>query len=126
MTTADFLIEDPFSGFSGEDKLKAHPKKFKKKIQKKVRGAVVQSSQGHRLTGASWRRMGPGARRQRAPLRLPDELKGLRGGSVRLELLIVSGHQEDSVRLGQDEMDRGGHCTGCGRVRLFKRNCCQM
>ena len=30
MTTADFLIEDPFSGFSGEDKLKAHPKKFQK------------------------------------------------------------------------------------------------
>ena len=38
MTTADFLIEDPFSGFSGEDKLKAHPKKFQKnskKFQKK-------------------------------------------------------------------------------------------
>ena len=31
MTTADFLIEDPFSGFSGEDKLKAHPKKFQKR-----------------------------------------------------------------------------------------------
>ena len=30
VTTADFLIEEPFSGFSGEDKLKAHPKKFKK------------------------------------------------------------------------------------------------
>ena len=31
MTTADFLIEDPFSGFSGEDKLKAHLKKFRKR-----------------------------------------------------------------------------------------------
>ena len=31
MTTADFLIEDPFSGFSGENKLKAHPKKFQKR-----------------------------------------------------------------------------------------------
>ena len=35
MTTADFLIEDSFSGFSGEDKLKAHPKKFQKKFQTK-------------------------------------------------------------------------------------------
>ena len=31
MTTADFLIEDPLSGFCGEDKLKAHPKKFQKR-----------------------------------------------------------------------------------------------
>ena len=31
MTTADSLFEDPFSGFSGEDKLKAHPKKFQKR-----------------------------------------------------------------------------------------------
>ena len=36
MTTADFLIEDPFSGFSGEDKLKAHPKKIPKKNSKNV------------------------------------------------------------------------------------------
>ena len=36
MTTADFLIEDPFSGFSGEDKLKAHPKKIQKKNSKKI------------------------------------------------------------------------------------------
>ena len=31
MTTADFLIQDPFSRFSGEDKLKAHPEKFQKR-----------------------------------------------------------------------------------------------
>ena len=31
MTSADFLIEDPFSGLSGEDKLKAHLKKFQKR-----------------------------------------------------------------------------------------------
>ena len=36
MTTADFLIEDHFSGFSGEEKLKAHPQKFQKKIPKKL------------------------------------------------------------------------------------------
>ena len=35
MTTADVLIEDPFSGFSGEDKRKAHPKKFQKNSKKK-------------------------------------------------------------------------------------------
>ena len=36
MTNPDFLIEDPFSGFSGEDKLKAHPKKFQKKEASKI------------------------------------------------------------------------------------------
>ena len=34
VTTADFLIEDPFSRFSGKDKLKAHPKKFQKNSKK--------------------------------------------------------------------------------------------
>ena len=36
MTTSDFLVEDPFSGFSGEEKLKAHPKKFKKTKASKI------------------------------------------------------------------------------------------
>ena len=35
VTTTNFLIADPFSGFFGEDKLKAHPKKFPKKRPKK-------------------------------------------------------------------------------------------
>ena len=67
--------------------------------------------------------MSPSARRQRAPLHLPDELKGLHGGYMRLELPIVFRHQEDGVLLGQDEMNGRGHC---GRVRLFKRDCRQM
>ena len=45
---------------------------------------------------------------------------------MRRELPIVSRHQEDGVLLGQDKMNRRGHCTGRGRVRLFKRDCCQM
>ena len=32
VTTADFLIEDPFSRFSGKDKLKSHPKKIPKNL----------------------------------------------------------------------------------------------
>ena len=34
VTTADFLIEDPFSRFSGKEKLTAHPKKFQKNSKK--------------------------------------------------------------------------------------------
>ena len=45
---------------------------------------------------------------------------------MRLELPIVSGHQEDGVFLGQDEMNRRGHRTGCRRGRLFKQDCRQM
>ena len=66
--------------------------------------------------------MGRGARRQRAPLHLPDVLKGSHGGHTRLELSIIPWHQEDGVLLGQDEMNRRGHRTGRGRVRRFKRN----
>ena len=43
VTTADFLIEDPFAGFSGEDKLKAHPRKFQKKFQKIPKKILVQN-----------------------------------------------------------------------------------
>ena len=45
---------------------------------------------------------------------------------MRLELPIVSRHQEDGVLLGQDEMNRRGHRTGCTEVRLFKRDCRQV
>ena len=37
VTTADFLIVDPFSGCSGKDKLKAHPKKIQEKNSKKFK-----------------------------------------------------------------------------------------
>ena len=43
-------------------------------------GPWCTAPRGHGLTGASQRRMGPGARRHRAPLHLPDKLKGLHGG----------------------------------------------
>ena len=68
----------------------------------------------------------PSARRKRAPLHLPDVLKGLHGRRTRLELSIIPRHQQDGVLLWQDEMDRRGHCTGCGRVRCFKRDCRQV
>ena len=44
MTTADFLIEDPFSGFSGEDKLKAHPKKFQKNSKNQLATSYYDDS----------------------------------------------------------------------------------
>ena len=87
-----------------------------------VRGAVVDSSQGYRLTGASQRRVGPGARRKRAPLHLPDVLKGLHGRHTRLELSIIPRPQQDGVLRRQNEMNRRGHCTGRGSVRRLERD----
>ena len=45
---------------------------------------------------------------------------------MRLELPIVSKHQEDCMLLGQQEMNRRGLCMGRGEVRLFKRDCRQV
>ena len=55
-TTADFLIEDPFSGFPGEDKLKAHPKKFKKKknSKKKFQIKIPKKFQKTKFQKLAW------------------------------------------------------------------------
>ena len=53
MTNADFLIEDPFSGLSDEDKLKAHPKKFEKKFQKSSNKIPKNSKKEGAWGGAS-------------------------------------------------------------------------
>ena len=52
--------------------------------------------------------MGPGACCQGARLHLPDQLEGLHGGYMRLELPIVPSHQEDCMFLTQQEINGGG------------------
>ena len=78
-----------------------------------VCGAVPDSSQGYRLTGASQRR---------APLILPDVPRGLHGRHTRLELSINPRHQQVDVLLWQNEMNRRGHCTGRCGVRRLERD----
>ena len=41
---------------------------------------------------------------------------------MRLELPIVSRHQEHCMFLGQQEMNRRGHRSGRSEVRLFKQD----
>ena len=103
MTTADFLIEDPFSGFSGEDKLKAHPKKFqknskkfqKKKFQKKI--PKKNSKKFQKNSKKKFQKKFQKRPRRPAPAPEPIPMAGGRYGGLR-----------DEVPRGDVEWDVGG------------------
>ena len=65
---------------------------------------VVYRGEGYRFSSTSQRRAGPGERRQRVQLHIPDLMEGLAGEHMRFEFPFVPRYQGGCMLLWQQRM----------------------